>query len=265
MEWSVIMLLLLSGLFVGFINTFAGAAAAVSIALYTALGLPITTANGTNRIPVLFQTIVTSVNFGRQGKLDYRVGFHLGIPTVVGAIIGSQFAAAIDPRIFSWMLIGVLIFLLILLAFNPSRFMKSSQDAIHKAPKVRDYIWFFLIGLYGGCFHIGVGYLIMAVIIMNMGYGLIEANALKGFIVMMYIPFSLAIFIMHGYVDYGYGLVHAAGNIVGSYFASRYADSIGVKFIRWILIVFISITVLDILKIISIQQTLLSIFSSFTK
>ncbi|MEG2478793.1 MAG: sulfite exporter TauE/SafE family protein, partial [Mucinivorans sp.] len=67
MDTTIVILLVCSGLLVGVINTFAGAAAAITMALFTALGLPINVANGTNRIPVLAQTLVMSIGFARQG------------------------------------------------------------------------------------------------------------------------------------------------------------------------------------------------------
>lgn len=254
MEISLIITLICVGALVGVINTFAGAAAAISISLFTSLGLPITVANGTNRIPVLAQTMVTSINFARQRVLDYRVGLRLGIPTVIGSIIGSLFASKVNITIFTYMLSTVLILLLVVLIFNPAKFLKSSSCAQPRPLIWTDYMWFFMIGLYGGAIHIGVGYLILAMTIMGMGYDLISANALKGFIVMMYIPFSLVIFMLNDQVVYTYGLIHAVGNIIGAFFASRYASYIGTGVVRWILIVMIVITIFDLYGLIDMQR-----------
>lgn len=255
MSVSVVILLVCSGIFVGLVNTFAGAAAAVSISVYTALGLPIGVANGTNRLPVLFQTLVASLNFRKQHLLDYSVGLKLGIPTVLGSIVGAEFAAVINPSLFVMLLSTMLILLLALLIFSPKRILKGT-DKPRRGIRWTDYVWFLLVGLYGGAFHIGMGYIILGVTIMAMGYDVITANALKSFIVLLYIPFPLAIFMMHGQVAYGYGLVHAAGNVIGAYVASKYATRINTQVIRWTLIVFMAFTVLDLLKIISIKNAL---------
>lgn len=240
---------------VGIINTFAGAAAAISITVYTALGLPIGTANGTNRISVLFQTMVASFNFQKQGVLDYNTGLKLGVPTIVGAIAGAQFASVINPSIFIWMLVTILLLLLMLLIFSPGKLFKSGTDS-RRAIRWSDYLWFLLIGIYGGAFHIGIGYVILSVTIMAMGYDVISANALKSFIVLLYTPVALSIFMYHGQVSYTYGLIHASGNMIGAWFASYYATSISSTVIRWSLVVLVVVTLLDLLKIISIQETL---------
>lgn len=255
MEISIILLLIATGILVGVVNTFASGAAALTIAVFTTLGMPVNIANGTNRVPVLFQCLTMSFTFGRQGVLDLGVGWRLSIPTIVGAIIGAQFASHIDNSVMTILLGVIFCILLVTLLFNPNKMMKSSTLA-PRSLRWQDYIWFFLIGLYGGCFHIGVGYLILAITTIGMGYNLIEANALKGFIVLMYIPFSLTIFILNGQVEILYGVVHGVGNIIGSFLAAHYAQQIGMKFLRWFLIFFISFMVLDLFKIIDIQNIL---------
>lgn len=258
-DLSLAITLVAVGILVGVINTFAGAAAAITISLYTALGLPITVANGTNRIPVLAQTMVTSFNFARQGLLDYKMGLRLGFPTVVGSIIGSLFASRVNVTVFTYMLTTVLVLLLVVLIFNPTKFTGASSLVARRDIRWGDYAWFFVIGLYGGAVHIGVGYVILAVTIMGMGYDLLSANALKGFIVMLYIPFSLAIFMINGQVCYTYGLIHAVGNIIGAFLASRYASFIGMKVVRWLLIVMIVVAILDLYGLLDIQKFVMMI------
>lgn len=255
MSFSVIILLICSGIFVGVVNTFAGAAAVVSISVYTALGLPIDVANGTNRLPVLFQVGAAAFNFRKQRLLDYSVGLKLGIPTAVGAFVGAEFAAWVDPSIFIVLLATILILLFALLIFSPNRILKGNGKPLREVRKL-DCFWFFLVGLYGGAFQIGMGYVILGLTVMGMGYDVITANALKSFIVMLYIPLSLIVFMYHGQVNYSYGFVHAIGNVIGAYVASKYATRINTQLLRWILVVFIALTVLDLLKIISIRNAL---------
>lgn len=227
----------------------------MSITVYMALGLPIEVANGTNRLPVLFQTLTASLNFRKQKLLDYKVGLRLGVPMILGALVGAQFAAVVNPSIFVILLASMLIVLLMLLIFSPQRILKGT-DKPPRGLRWSDYVWFLLIGLYGGAFHIGMGYIILGITILAMGYDVMTANALKSFIVMLYIPFPLVIFMLHGQVDYLYGLVHAAGNVAGAYFASKYATRINTNMLRWALVVFMTVTVLDLLKIISIRNAL---------
>ena len=85
----------------------------------------------------------------------------------------------------------------------------------------------------------GMGYFLLAVLVLINGYNLVQANAVKNFIVLLYVPFSLFIFIYRGAINYEYGLIHAIGNMIGAYIASRWAINWGANFVRWMAIIFI--------------------------
>lgn len=71
---------------------------------------------------------------------------------------------------------------------------------------------------------------------LGVGYDLIKANAIKVFIVLAYTTIALGIFIWSGQVNYLYGIILAVGNASGAFIASKYAQQIGVKYIRYILL-----------------------------
>ena len=58
MTYLEVIALIVSGLFVGFINTLAGGGTIISLTVLMILGLPANVANGTNRIPIIIQNIV---------------------------------------------------------------------------------------------------------------------------------------------------------------------------------------------------------------
>ena len=64
---GIIIILITVGFIVGFINTIAGMATAISYGLFMALGLPINIANGTTRLGVLLQFLTSSVIFKKKG------------------------------------------------------------------------------------------------------------------------------------------------------------------------------------------------------
>ena len=61
----IIIMLVVSGIIVGVINTLAGGGAIISMTLFMVLGLPIGVANGTNRIAVVLQNLTSSLAFLR--------------------------------------------------------------------------------------------------------------------------------------------------------------------------------------------------------
>ncbi len=242
MSWIIVTALIISGLLVGFINTLAGGGSIISISLFLFLGLPANIANGTNRIAVLMQTLVSTASFKKQKVLDTRKGFILGIPTVLGSLIGAEIAIDINEKLFEQAIGIVMIIMLFFILYKPQSWLKGKADLINKKVSVIQIIVFFLIGLYGGFIHVGVGYFLLGGLVLGAGYDLVKANALKVFLVLLYAPFTIFIFIYNKQINYEYGLIHGIGNIIGAFVASRFAVSWGANFVRWVIVIIILFT-----------------------
>ncbi len=254
-----ITILIVSGLLVGFINTLAGGGTIISISLFMFLGLPANVANGTNRIAVILQTLTSSASFKKQKVLDTRKGLLLGIPTVIGSIIGAIIAVDIDEEIFKKAVAFIMLVMMVFIIYKPQIWLKGQQHLREKKTSAIQYFIFFLIGLYGGFIHVGVGYFILGGLVLGAGYDLVKANALKVFIVLLYAPFTLLIFMYNKQINYEYGLIHAIGNIIGAFVASRFAVSWGADFVRWVIIVIILISSLQLFGLIDFK----TIFQTF--
>ena len=235
--WLEIILLVSSGLIVGFINTLAGSGTIISISLLMFLGLPPNVANGTNRIAVLFQNLVAVRNFKKQKSLDAKKGFLIAIPCVIGSIIGALIAVNVDEHIMEKVIGVVMLIMALLIFWKPQKWVENDEQKINKKISWLQYVISFFIGLYGGFIHIGVGIFLLAFNVLLLGYDLVKANALKNFMVLLYVPFGLVIYMINGLVNYKFGLIHAIGNIIGAYFATKYALQWGVNFIKWLLII----------------------------
>jgi len=122
-----------------------------------------------------------------------------------------------------------------------------------------EVIIFFLIGIYGGFIQIGVGYYLLAAIVLGSGFDLVRANAIKVWIVLLYTLAALMVFIFNKQVHWQFGLIHAIGNIIGAWIATRLAIKRGVEFVRWVIIVIILIFSADLLGIISIKEIIQSL------
>ena len=239
MTVGVFVALVISGLAVGFINTLAGGGTVISMTLFMMLGLSPMTANGTNRIAIILQNLVAVANFKRSKVLDIPKSAKWAIPVIAGSIIGSMVSLEINNTAFGICFIAVMVFMALMLLFNPTAWIKGNPDKINNATTFAEYFLLFLIGIYAGFIHVGTGYFLLAILVLMNGYNLLQANAIKNFIVLLYVPFSLAVFIYYGEIHYKFGLVHAIGNMIGAYVASRWAVKWGLNFIRWMVIVFI--------------------------
>lgn len=254
MTINEIILLIASGVIVGIINTLGGGGSVITMSLFMAMGLPIGIANGTNRIAVLLQNLSATVSFLRKGMLHIRSGLLLSIPAIVGNIIGAMVAMQVSETIFKICLSAVLLIILVYLILGKDKQEISGGHGL--AIKWWHYIWFFIIGFYGGYIYIGLGFLIIAITVWTMNLDIITANVIKGFVIFLSTPFALAVFMYNGQVDYMVGLLHGVGNILGAVLASHWAVSWGVKFVRWFTLFIIVVFFIDLMGWISLQSML---------
>ena len=254
MSVNEIILLLVSGVLVGIINTLGGGGSVITMSLFMAMGMPIGIANGTNGIAVLMQNLSATVAFLRKGMLHVKSGLLLSLPAIVGNIFGALVATEVSESIFKICLSVVLAIILVYLVMGKDNEQITGGHSL----KIKwwHYIWFFIIGFYGGYIYIGLGFLILAVTIWTMNLDIITANVIKGFVIFLSTPFALAVFIYNGQVEWMAGLLHGAGNIVGALMASHWAMSWGVKFVRWFTLAIIVVFFVDLMGWISLESLL---------
>jgi uncharacterized membrane protein YfcA len=236
-----IFILIFAGFLVGVINTFAGSGSVITYSLFMLLGLSPGAANGTLRLGVVMQTLAASFNFKKGNILDVKKGLILGVPTTIGSLAGAQIAVSINENLFE-KLVGVAVVLMLISVFlKPDKWIKGQADKIKPKPGYLQILIFFLIGVYGGFIHIGVGIFLLAGLVLNAGYDLVRANALKVFIVLLYSPFALFVYVYNNQVAYLIGGIAAIGNLIGGIAASHFALKKGAGAIRFILIIVLTL------------------------
>jgi hypothetical protein len=248
-----IILLIVAGVFVGFINTLAGGGSIISLSILMLLGLPANVANGTNRIGILFQNIAGVASFKQQKVLETRKAMFLAIPAVIGSLVGAWVAVDINEEIFEKAIGGIMLLMMVLMLVNPQKLLHGRQNLTEKKISIWQILLFLGIGFYGGFIQLGIGYFLIAAIV-GLGYDLVKTNAIKLLIVLIYTPFTLIIFIINDQVNWAYGLTLTIGTFLGAIIASRLAVKKGVNFVRWVIIFVIILTSLHLFKIIDIQE-----------
>ncbi|MCF8348914.1 MAG: sulfite exporter TauE/SafE family protein [Bacteroidales bacterium] len=240
-----ITILITAGVLVGFINTLAGGGSIISLSVLMMLGLPASVANGTNRIAIAIQTLAATTSFRQQKVLELRKSLLLSIPAVLGSLIGAWIAVDIREDVFEKAIGVIMLFMLLFILYKPQKYIYGRKEIMEKPLTWKIYVIFFLIGIYGGFIHMGVGYFLLAGIVGAAGFDLVKANAIKVFIVLAYTPFTLLVFLWYNQVDWTIGLILSIGNVVGALVASRLAVKKGVNFVKWVIVVIILITAAD--------------------
>jgi len=244
-----ILLLIIAGLFAGFINTLAGSGSLITLPMLMFLGLSPHQANATNRVAIFIQNIVAVRNFRKQKILDYKSNINLIIPALLGSVAGALFSINISEQALNYIIGGLLFVMFFVILFKPTEWVKEQAGQIEGKPTFWQLVIFFFIGFYGGFIQAGVGFLLLAGLVLGVGYNLIQANAVKVLIVFCYTAVALIIFIWSSQINYLYGFILSAGNASGAFIASRYAKQIGVKPIRYILLGAVMLAAMKVLGV----------------
>ncbi len=240
-DWLLLCLVPVTGFVAGFINTLAGSGSLITLPILILLGLPANVANGTNRVGILIQNIVSVSTFKRHGILADQNPTPLIIPSVLGAIVGAQLAVNLDEQLLRRTIAVLMIVMLFVVILRPRRWLDSHSNGAALA-----YPWqfaiFFGIGAYGGFIQAGVGIFLLAGLVLGAGYNLVSSNAVKNLIVLFFTIAALAVFIWNEQVRWGLGLLLAVGNAGGAWLAARMAIARGAAFVRWVLIVILIVS-----------------------
>lgn len=228
-------LLLVAGLCAGFLNTVAGGGSLITLPLLIFLGLPPTTANGTNRIAIILQNATGIMGFRHLEVSNFRYSTLLAIPALIGAIIGAKIAVKFNETLFKRVLAGVMIVVLCLILFSPKP--ETANENLSITRQIVAMVVFFFIGIYGGFIQAGVGFIIMAALTVINGFDLALINAIKLFVVFFYTLTALGVFIKEKRVDWALGVTLAIGNATGAWIGSQWAVAEGDQSIKVVLVV----------------------------
>lgn len=246
MGLTEIIVLILAGILVGFINTLSGGGSVISLSLLLLLGLPANIANGTNRISIFFQTFSSVTSFTRQKMFTSFRPLWLAIPATIGSVLGAWTAVDVNERVIEIAMAVAMVIMVFFLFYKPDRWLRENPQMLAKPIRWWQLLIFFFVGFYGGFIQVGVGYFLLMSLVLGVGYDLVKANAVKNLIVFLYAIFALLVFIINGQVDYLYGLILSAGSVIGALIASYLAVKKGAGFIRAVILASVILTILQV-------------------
>jgi len=174
-----------AGILTGFINTLAGSGSLITLPLLIFLGLPANVANGTNRIGILLQSIVAVRGFKQKKVFEWSEGMWLTIPATIGSFAGAAMAVNLNDEVMNRVIGALLVIMFFLILLKPERWIKPQGSEAKAKPSFINIIVFLGIGFYGGFIQAGVGFFMLAGLVLSAGFDLLKANAIKVLIVMV--------------------------------------------------------------------------------
>lgn len=236
--YGVYALIVLAGVVAGFVNTVAGGGSLLTVPALMLLGMPVSIANGTNRLSVVTQAASGAIAFRRAGKLPTEHVGRIAAPTVIGAALGATIAALAPEQWLKPVLLGTMATMALVVLIKPDLASATEGEVVSRfRDKPSALAGLFFAGLYGGFAQAGVGIVMLAVLAGLMRFDIARANALKLVVVLAYGVVVLGIFVWAGQVDWIPAVVLAAATVVGSQLGVRFAIKAKPAWIRGLLFV----------------------------
>jgi hypothetical protein len=226
------LVLIVAGAAAGFVNALAGGGSAITIPILTEM-VGINTANGTNRIAIFLANLTAIAGYQKGDAVPWRRVGVLVIPTVIGAAAGAWLSTVTPPDVLRLVFAGVLLLVGASVVLRPSRWLEERNAALHEPWRS---IVFLGIGFYGGFVQAGVGFILLAGLVLGAGMNLVNGNAAKVVLIAAYSPLAILLFARASQVDLAVGAVLAVGQMSGAWAGSRLAVLKGAAWIRWVLV-----------------------------
>ena len=239
MELLHMLYLFLAGIVAGFINVVAGGGSLLTLPLLIFLGLPPATANATNRLGVVTNSITGVLGFRSKGVSAWPYSLYLGISGAIGAFFGARISMDIPEDIFNKIIALIMVMVVLTIVLQKKKGANGLAERMALKHKAAGVITFFFIGIYGGFIQAGAGFLIMAALVGINHFSLVKTNSAKVLIVLVYTLSSLVVFIYAGIIHWGYAIILALGSAIGGWIASRWSVDKGDVWIKRLLVVMV--------------------------
>lgn len=236
MELHVVLLLIVAGLAVGFINNLAGAAGAIGlVALEGLLHMPTMEANASLRLSAVALALAGMFGFLSKGHKVPGKMWGYSLLTIPGAIGGALMVRSDFELLFQLIVMALLSVVLI----QQLRNRRQSED-LDAPPRATPWwllvLLFSWLGAHMGFVQIGTGLVAIFALSLVHSRDLIQVNAAKMAFVLVASSTSSITLACTDRIVWGPGLTLAAGAAIGSFTASRWSVSKGHGAVRVVVI-----------------------------
>ncbi len=232
--------LFLVGIVVGSMNAIAGGGMLVGFPVLIAFGLPPLVANATGNVVTVPGQLTSALGYRKYLRKVPRRYALLLIPIVIGAAAGALTLRNTPPTHFAQLVPLLVLFGVALFAFQPLLHFHLHN---HLKGRARTLAPIILVGLamlplsfYGGYFGAGYGFMMLTFLGMTNLRDTHMMNAMKN--VSTIFVSGTAIICLYGanIINWHYGLVMAAGGMVGGYCGARMAQRVSSHWLRIVII-----------------------------
>ena len=242
-EWWQVLLLFVTGLSAGFVDSIAGGGGLVTLPVLLSFCPDPRLALGTNKLQASFGSSSATYHYAREGLLNFRECRRGCVLAFLGSMAGSYLVQQFNPNLLRHMVPVMLIAVAIFVWRRP----QLGEKDIHPRMSALqfDLIFALGIGFYDGFLGPGTGTFLALAYMLGLGLNMTRATANTKALNFASNLASLILFLWAGRVWFAAGITMGVGQWLGARLGSKMVVTRGTKFIRPI---FLSVVVLLTLK-----------------
>ena len=230
MDNEVFLLLMLVGVFAGFVDSAVGGGGLLRLPAMLWAGLPPHVALGTNKFASAAAAAIASAKYLQSGIVPRKAAFIGWILMIIFSVIGTVAVLAVSADMLLGIVIIVLSALFFYVLFNP-QFGKEEDIKEEKVIPVTVSMGTGL-GFYEGFLGPGTGSMLMVGYIKGAGFGMDRAAATGRILNFGGNIGSFAMFAIAASVNYQVAIPFALANMIGGYLAPGYVLKYGYALLR---------------------------------
>tara|TARA_Y100000294_G_scaffold146542_1_gene142139 strand:- start:3707 stop:4453 length:747 start_codon:yes stop_codon:yes gene_type:complete len=247
MEFITLAIIFFASIVAGMYGALVGGPALVTIPLLIFLGISPIVSIATNRVGLIGVATAGWYKFHIKGKIDYRIGWILAIPAIIGSYFGANIVLNIEDIILKRIIAIFTLALLAFLIFKPSLGLKTQNKKLFTRHYLIGGVLSFFVGVYGGFYGAGMGTFMIYILILLFGQSFIQGAATNKISLVLLGLMAATVFIFNKVVLFEFAAVIFIGSFIGGYISSHYAEKIGNRYIKWLFVLVVGIMALKLL------------------
>jgi uncharacterized membrane protein YfcA len=234
------------GVLSGFLNTLASSGSAVSLPLLVFIGLHPATANATNRLGIVFGSLMSVMMFRREGLLPWKAALRICVWPWAGAVVGALAATKISDRATEWTIFGAVLLAFCMILKGAKSFLKPVVGEPREL-RPRNALTLFLVGVWAGFIVLDSATFLLLAMVLGLNLSLRQANAYKSLALLGIAVLSVLVFWENSQLNLAAGGLLAAGNVVGAWAGTRCAVLKGADV--WVYRLLVLVICLELIKL----------------
>lgn len=230
----------------GFIDAIAGGGGLISLPACMLAGLPAHQAIGTNKLSSLMGEGVSTFEYARSGYVHWKRALLGAVIAVITSTIGAKLALQVSDK--SFQIIMLILLPLIAVYVLRSKTLKESKETYSNAKTAALYLIIAtVVGIYGGFYGPGTGTFLLLLLLGVAHVSLQEAAGTTKVISLIVDLMSILVFSQEGQVRITLGITAGIFSMAGNYVGVRFFKKKGVKFVKPLICIVLTIFFIKII------------------